>query len=70
MTDRYFALTVLLVKDTRSDDAEPVIEAIKMIKGVANVVPHVVSPDLWCAEERARLELAQKLWKVLHPKDE
>lgn len=37
MTDRYFALTVLLKKDTREDDAERILNAIEMIKGVSKV---------------------------------
>lgn len=67
MTDRYFALTVLLTKDTRSDDAEPIIEAIKMIKGVHTVEPHISDMDTWAAETRAKRELGQKLWEVLYP---
>jgi len=69
MTDRYFALTVLLEKDTRDDDAEAIINAILMIKGVADVSPLVANSELWAATNRARNELRDKLWQVLYPKD-
>ena len=67
MTDRYFALTVLLEEDTRTDDAGAIIDAIRMIKGVAEVEPHVSDMTSWAAEARARREFGQKLWRVLYP---
>lgn len=42
MTDRFHAFTVVLDRDIREDDAEPIVAAIKMIKGVQSVEPHVV----------------------------
>jgi len=69
MTDRFYALTVLLEKDIRSDDAEPLIEAIKMIKCVQDVKPHISDAETWMAEERARRELGEKIWNVLYPKN-
>lgn len=65
MTDRYNALTVLLDRDIRKDDAEPIIDAIRMIKGVQKVEPHVSDVNGWAAEERAKGELKRKLWEVL-----
>lgn len=65
MTNRYFALTVLLGEDIREDDAEPIVDAIRMIKGVWKVEPHVKDLNNWAAEERAKGELKQKLWEVL-----
>jgi len=41
MTDRYCAPTVVLDKDIRSDDAEAIINAIKMVKHVLDVKPQV-----------------------------
>ncbi len=69
MTDRYYALTVILEKDMREDDAERMIEAIQMIKGVQNVQPLISNPDIWMAEERAKRELGKKLWQVLYPEN-
>ncbi len=68
MTDRYHSLTVILEKDMRDDDAERMIEAIQMIKGVLDVKPVISDPTSWMAEERARRELGEKLWNVLYPK--
>lgn len=67
MTDKYFALTVLLDQNIREDDAQPIIHAIQMIKHVQKVEPHVSDVDIWAATERARRELGQKLWEVLYP---
>ncbi len=70
MTDRYYALTVILEKDIRDDDASRMIEAIQMIKGVQEVKPLISNPSIYMAQERARRELGDKLWKVLYPKNE
>jgi len=68
MTDRYYALTIALEKDIREDDCEHLINAIKMLRGVLNVTPKVVSPDTWMAEQRAYSSLQQKIYKVLADK--
>ena len=57
MTDRYHSLTVVLETDTRSDDAEGIIHAISMIRGVLSVTGEVVDSSLHVAEMRARSEL-------------
>ena len=41
MTDRYSSLTVVLERDIRDDDAEPLIAAIRQLRGVLRVVPKV-----------------------------
>ncbi len=68
MTNRYYALTVVLEKDIREDDAQQIIDAIRMIKHVINVKGNISSPDTWMAEERARRELGQKLLDIVFPK--
>jgi hypothetical protein len=65
MTDRYFALTVLLSQETRDDDAEPIIAAIRMIKGVLDVQPQVADVQLYYAQAAARRDLEQRLWQAL-----
>jgi len=67
MTDRYNALTVVLEKDIRSDDAEHLINAIRYLRNVAKVTPHVSDIDSHVAEARVRQELGEKLWEVLYP---
>lgn len=67
MTDRYMAFTVTLDQDIRTDDAEAIINAIKMVKHVRNVTPHVANWEFHTAVDRARQDLGEKLWKVLYP---
>jgi hypothetical protein len=45
MTDRVKGFTVSLEKDIRIDDVEIIMQAISMIKGVADVTPSVSNPD-------------------------
>jgi len=68
MTDRYHSLTVVLDRDIRDDDAEPILMAIRMIKGVLSVKPKVADIDSNMAEDRARRNLEQKLFDVIYPK--
>lgn len=70
MTDRYNALTVILEKDIRDDDAEALLNAIRQLRGVLSVSGNVADFDSHLAQERARSELGQKLWNVLYPKHE
>uniref|UniRef100_A0A6M3IZC8 Uncharacterized protein n=1 Tax=viral metagenome TaxID=1070528 RepID=A0A6M3IZC8_9ZZZZ len=69
MTDRYHSLTVVFDQDIRDDDVEPILIAIKMIKGVLSVKPKVADMDSYMAEERVRNDLGKKLWDVLYPKN-
>lgn len=70
MTDRYNALTVVLEKDIRDDDAEALLAAIRQLRGVLSVSGNVADMDDHIAQERVRHDLGQKLWDVLHPKHE
>lgn len=69
MTDRYYALTVILEKDIREDDAEPILNAIRMIKGVQDVKGNVSDVSTYIAQEKARRHFGEKLWHVLYPED-
>lgn len=68
MTDRIIAYTVILQEEIRSDDAEAITNAIRMIKGVADVAPVVADVEAYWARETARRELGERLWEVLYPK--
>jgi hypothetical protein len=68
MTDRYTYLTVALDREIRDDDAQPLIDAIKMLKGVMAVEPHIADINMWVAEERARQHLREQLLAILYPK--
>ena len=65
MTDRYNALTVVLDRDIREDDAELLINAIRMLRGVLSVDPHVNDLQDHVAIMRIKRELTQKLYDVL-----
>jgi hypothetical protein len=67
MTDRLKGVIVTFKEDIREDDAEAVLTAIKMVKGVLSVKPLVSNYEQHIAEERVRRELGDKIWKVLHP---
>lgn len=68
MTDRINYLTVALDHDIRDDDIQPLIQAIKLLRGVLTVESNVADPSDWLAEERARREIGQKLLDVVYPK--
>ena len=65
MTDRYASVLVTLEHDMREDDAEQLLAAIRMLRGVLDVTPAVSDSHLWVAENRARQRLIQQLWEVL-----
>lgn len=69
MTDRFDSLTVVLEADIRTDDAEHIINAIQLIKGVLSVDPHVRDLENHIAYMRVRNELSERLWGVLYPKE-
>lgn len=65
MTDRVNGFTVVLESDIRLDDVEPIMNAMKQIKGVAAVTPHISTIDNHIAITRARIEFAQRLEGVI-----
>lgn len=69
MTDRFKGCWVAFEKDIRTDDVEPLIEAIRQLRGVLAVETSVADSGDWMNRERIRRELGEKLWAVLYPKD-
>ncbi len=67
MTDRVRGVLVTFENDIRVDDLEPVVAAIKMLKGVLSVKPVPANIDGHISEERVRFDLGQKLWKIIYP---
>lgn len=65
MTDRLKGAVVVFADDIREDDAKPILEAIRMIKGVASATGRVANMDDHMNRERVRHELEMKLVKVL-----
>jgi hypothetical protein len=65
MTDRVKTLTVHLTHDIRTDDMEPVVEAIKQLRFVEKVEVNVLGAEDSFAVTRAKRELSAAIWKVL-----
>ncbi len=65
MTDRVRHLTVILDRDIREDDVQPVMAAVSMIQGVANVAAGKLGVGDYLARETARLELRRKIYDAL-----
>jgi len=59
MTDRVNALTVVLEQDVREDDVQPLVDAIRMMRGVLRVKKHVATIDSHVAEQRAQQRLRE-----------
>lgn len=68
MSKRINTVTVVLEKETRDDDCEAILNAIRMVKGVLRAEPNTADSTEYMAQERARSELGQKLWEVIYPK--
>ena len=66
MTDRIKGIYVALDQDYRVDDAEAILDAIKMIKGVLAVTHDISDFEDWNHRTRIRNELSAKLWEALH----
>lgn len=65
MTDKHAGYLVILDKDLREDDAQKILDAILMVKGVQEVTPVVSDPITAIANCRAKRELANKLVDVM-----
>lgn len=65
MTDRINSLTIVIERDIRDDDCQPLIAAIQMMRGVLTVKANVANHSDFMAEERAKHELTKKIWEAL-----
>lgn len=66
MTDHYSGFLVILEKDIRDDDAQPIIDAIKQLRGVLKVVPQTSDPMLeTIAADRERVRIYGELHRVI-----
>lgn len=65
MTDRAASLTVLLERETRDEDLEDLMKAIRQLRGVAKV-EMVVDMDHYAAKEMAKLEYHKVLLEAIH----
>ena len=64
MTDRIKGFTVTLDRDIRIDDVEQILNAVRMISGVASVKTVVTNIDDHMARERVKSEIREKLLEL------
>lgn len=67
MTDRLNGVFVTFDRDIRDDDAEPILDAIRMIKGVLDVSPNITNISDYSARLRVQTEMREQIFKVLVP---
>lgn len=65
MTDRIKGFWVALERDIRDDDVQPIIDAVRQLRGVLAVEANVASPADWINRQRVRRELEERLWAAL-----
>lgn len=70
MTDRIKGCIVVFGCDIRDDDAVLVLDAIRMIRGVASVTTSVRTPDDWMNRERIRRDYQQKVLAIFEEPEE
>ncbi len=65
MTSRVKGFIVTLAVDVREDDAEAIVTALGMVRGVVNVTSVGVDVDDHMNRQRIRIELERRLYEVL-----
>ena len=63
MTERVKGFIVTLEKDIRIDDVQVIIQAISMIRGVADVEPSISNSDDYMNRQMVKNELREKFLK-------
>ena len=69
MTERLKGVYVAFDRDIRDDDAEFILNAIRMIKGVKSVEANVVDADDWMNRQNIKSEYRTKILNVLKELD-
>lgn len=65
MTDRVKGFVVTLEKDIRIDDVESLMQAIRHMRGIANVEPSISNPDDSINQSRIKSELRGKMYDFI-----
>lgn len=66
MTDRLKGCLVAFDRDIREDDAQEIINAIKMIKGVFEVTGEISNPGDWAVKQQIKSELKLQLLETFN----
>lgn len=71
MTDRFKGVLVTFDRDIREDDAEPLIDAIRMIRGVLEVKPYIEGGEDYMCYHRGYADCRKRIFDQLmkEPKD-
>ena len=67
MTDRLKGLVVAFEADVRVDDADHIINAIRMLRGVSDVTELPIESSDWLARTRVRMELWEAIHSLFYP---
>lgn len=65
MTDRVKGLVVVLEEDIREDDAEKIIEAVEMVKGVQSVDKNITEVDDYINRQKVVNKISKDIFEVL-----
>lgn len=66
MTDRIKGFLVTLENDIREDDAEFIVTAIKMIKGVYSVKSYIKNMEDYMCENKAKMSELNEIFKFIN----
>lgn len=70
MTDRLKGVVVTFNSDIREDDAESIINAIQMIKGVLKVTPSVRDHNDIMNRSKIKREIEERIWNALRESED
>lgn len=65
MTDRHSGYLVTLAADIREDDAQPLLAAMRLLRGVIAVEPIINLPEVMIAEARANADWRDRILEML-----
>lgn len=65
MTDRIKGVLVTFAQDIRDDDCKPIIEALKMVKGVLTVKPYVTSAEDYMMYHKGHMDARMSMMNFL-----
>jgi hypothetical protein len=65
MTDRIKGVLITFEKDIRDDDAQPIIECLKMIKGVSTVKPYVTGMEDYMLYQKGHMDARIEMFNYL-----
>jgi hypothetical protein len=68
MSDRHAGYLVTLAEDVKDEDAQAIIAALGMVKGVLKVRPVVANPMTYIGRDRADVEWRERIHALLNEK--